>query len=99
MLLIVLLYAFLQMQPLLGTMGVIVCLLNLNIEAVTNCLSQMVGAFQIEKGREFITQYFCITDWDVRSIANPSCCRLCCIDFFSLCKIMAGSRHFLILYR
>lgn len=74
-------------------MGVIVCLLNLNIEAVTNCLSQMVGAFQIERGREFITQYFCITDWDVRSIENLSYCRVCCM-VFSLCKIMAGSRRF-----
>lgn len=82
-LLIVLLYAFLLMQPLLGTMGVIVCLLNLNIEAVTNCLSQMVGAFQMERGREFITQYFCITDWDVRSIGNLSYCRVC-RAFFSL---------------
>lgn len=26
--------------------GRIVCLLNLNMEAVTNCLSQMVGAFR-----------------------------------------------------
>lgn len=65
-------------------MGVIACLLNLNIEAVTNCLSQMVGAFQIERGREFITQYFCITDWDVRSIDNLSYCRLCCMVFFPL---------------
>lgn len=74
-------------------MGVIVCLLNLNMEAVTNCLSQMVGAFQIERGREFITQYFCITDWDVRSIDNLFYCRLCRVAF-SLCKIMAGSRRF-----
>ena len=92
-LLIVLLYAFLRMQPLLGTMGMIVCLPNLNMEAVTNCLSQMVGAFQIERGREFITQYFCITDWDVRSIDNLFYCRLCRVAF-SLCKIMAGSRCF-----
>lgn len=74
-------------------MGVIVCLLNLNIEAVTNCLSQMVGAFQIERGREFITQYFCITDWDVRSIDNLSYCRVCRM-VFSLGKIMAGCRRF-----
>lgn len=93
-LLIVLLYAFLQMQPLLGTMGVIVCLLNLNIEAVTNCLSQMVGAFQIERGREFITQYFCITDWDVRSIGNLCHCRVCSMLFFFPTKIMAGTRRF-----
>lgn len=64
-----------QMQALFGTMVVIVCLLNLNTKAVTNCLSQMVGASQIRRGREFITQYFCITDWDVRSISNLSYCR------------------------
>lgn len=67
---------FLQMLALLGTMLVIVCLLNLNTKAVTNWLSQMVGASQIRRGREFITQYFCITDWDVRSISNLFSCRV-----------------------
>lgn len=67
---------FLQMLALLGTMLVIVCLLNLYTKAVTNWLSQMVGASQIRRGREFITQYFCITDWDVRSISNLFYCRV-----------------------
>lgn len=80
-------------------MGVIVCLLNLNIEAVTNCLSQMVGAFQIERGREFITQYFCITDWDVRSIDNLSYCRVCRMVFFPSAKLWLALDVFLILYR
>lgn len=57
-------------------MLVIVCLLNLYTKAVTNWLSQMVGASQIRRGREFITQYFCITDWDVRSISNLFYCRV-----------------------
>lgn len=58
----------------------------------------MVGAFQIERGREFITQYFCITDWDVRSIDNLFYCRLCRVAFSSA-KLWQALDVSLILYR